>query len=56
MKNKYKCMAVPTIIIGDRVIFGFAENRDKLWNFRAIKRKAAIYAFPFKYWSEVIGF
>lgn len=30
LKNKYKRMAVPTIVIGNRVILGFAENRDKI--------------------------
>lgn len=30
LKNKYGRMAVPTIIIGDRVTLGFAENRDEI--------------------------
>lgn len=30
LKNKYKRMAVPTIIIGDRAILGFTENRDEI--------------------------
>jgi len=30
LRNKYKRMAVPTIIIGDRVILGFAENRAEI--------------------------
>lgn len=30
LKNKYKRMAVPTIIVGDKVILGFAENRSEI--------------------------
>lgn len=30
LKNKYRRMAVPTIVIGDRVILGFAENRTEI--------------------------
>lgn len=30
LMNKYRRMAVPTIIIGDKVILGFAENKDEI--------------------------
>jgi glutaredoxin 3 len=30
LKSKYRRMAVPTIIIGDRVILGFAENKNEV--------------------------
>lgn len=30
LKNKYGCMAVPTIIIEDRVILGFTENKAEV--------------------------
>lgn len=32
LKNKYKRMAVPTIIIGNNVILGFADNRYEIMN------------------------
>ena len=30
LKNKYKRLAVPTILIGDRVILGFEDNKDEI--------------------------
>jgi hypothetical protein len=30
LKNKYKRMAVPTIIIRDKVILGFADNTAEI--------------------------
>lgn len=30
LKDKYKRMAVPTIIIGNNVILGFADNRPEI--------------------------
>lgn len=30
LKNKYKRMAVPTIIIGNNIVLGFADNKAEI--------------------------